>query len=717
MPDLIPNIHIPRSYCRDFRAAVEREWHVTNGLGGYATGTLCGALTRKYHGLLIAALQPPLGRTLLATKLDETARVAGRAFKLYANVWKGGAVENDASLYLRRFDVRLGIPTWRFEFGGCRLQKRIWMEPGRNATFVHYELAPDAAPCELDLRLLVNYRDHHANTPAESIAFQTVMGAGRIEMAAGTAPARLVVAINPAAARRFAALVAGTWHRDFHLEIEQERGYDFLDNNFHAADLRVELLPGRAVELLLTTAADEPHVAFEGALSRREAHARGLLRAAERFRQPEPEPASAGHSGDHAARSNPPRNGRAAVADSAEIDDCLPMDALVAGGASALNDLPIAQLVLAADQFIAARPTPSEPDGHTIIAGFPWFSDWGRDTMISLPGLTLMTGRPELARQILRTWVQYVDRGMIPNRFPDEGGEIEYHTGDATLWYLWAIEQYVRHTGDLDTLRVLLPAVEEIIAWHRRGTRHNIRVDADGLLSAGEEGVNLTWMDAKVHGRVITPRIGKAVELSALWYSGLLGAAELLERVDRDGAEYRALAEQTRASFVKFWNPEAGCLLDVLDGPYGRDPAIRPNQIFAVSLPRSPLTADQQRSVVAVCERELLTWRGLRSLSPDHRDYRPYYRGELIARDEAYHQGTAWGWLLGPFVLAHYRVHSNRAAARAFLRPMLAELGSFGVGSLAEVFDATEPFLGKGCFAQAWSVAETLRAWRVTQGV
>jgi predicted glycogen debranching enzyme len=293
--------------------------------------------------------------------------------------------------------------------------------------------------------------------------------------------------------------------------------------------------------------------------------------------------------------------------------------------------------------------------------------------MIALPGLTLVTGRFDLARRILRTWARYVDRGMIPNRFPDEGGAPEYHTADATLWYLWAVDQYARFTGDLGTLAELFPVLREIIAWHRRGTRHNIHIGEDGLVYAGERGLNLTWMDAKIGDRVITPRIGKPIELSALWYDGLRNLARLAPLVGVDGDEYTALADATQASFARFWNPKRSACFDVLDGLDGADDRLRANQIIAVALEHSALTANQQRAVVDACERELLAWYAVRTLAPGEPGYRGQYAGGPVQRDEAYHEGTAWGWLLGALAIAHFRVHGDAAAARGLLEPALGQ--------------------------------------------
>jgi predicted glycogen debranching enzyme len=372
----------------------------------------------------------------------------------------------------------------------------------------------------------------------------------------------------------------------------------------------------------------------------------------------------------------------------------------------------IKHLVLAADQFIVRRPLQQDPEAMSVIAGYHWFGDWGRDTMISFPGLTITTGRHDLGKRILSTFARFVDRGMLPNWFPDRGEEPEYNTVDATLWYFQAIRALHAATNDDGLLKDLFPVLEDIVRWHRQGTRYGIVEDpADGLLRAGEAGVQLTWMDARVGDRVITPRMGKPVEINALWYNALRAMGEFARRLGQASDAWDAAASRAGASFERFWCARAGYCYDVIDSPGGDDDSLRPNQIFAVSLPDSPLSPERQRAVVDACGRHLLTSYGLRSLGPGHRDYCVSCTGGPAERDGAYHQGTVWGWLAGPFALAHLRVHGDAAAARALLAPMAHHLGDFGIGSIAEIFDAEPPFAPRGCVAQAWSVSETLRAW------
>jgi predicted glycogen debranching enzyme len=655
-------------------AALEREWLVTNGLGGFAAGTVAGALTRRYHGLLIAALQPPVGRRLLVVKLDETARAAGQEFPLYTNIWPSGVEQPAGCRYLRRFDCLDGIPTWTFELEAACLVKQLWMEPGQNVTFLRYELDPAAPPLTLSCRLLVNDRYYHYLVAHGEHEFQAQFTGADLEITPPESRVPIHVRCTGASGGESKWYADYVWCRGFDLPVEASRGQDHVEDHLAIARCEVTLFPGRAVTFRfaagISAAPDE-----QRALERHRRHTRARL-------------------DEWAARWH-------GLVDTAAT--------------------PLAPLVLAADQFIVARRSPQEPDGHTVIAGYPWFTDWGRDTMVALPGLTLVTGRFGVARQILRTWARYVEQGLIPNRFPDEGDPgaagLEYNTADAALWYLWAIDQYVRTTGDVATLAELFPVMKDIVAWHRRGTRHNIRVGDDGLVQAGETGLNLTWMDAKIGTRVITPRMGKPIELSALWYDGLCNLARLADLLGEPDAEYVRLAEVTRASFQRFWDARAGRCYDVLDGPDGDDPKVRPNQIFAASLSHSPLVRNQRAAVVQTCERKLLTWYGLRSLASGERDYHRRYVGGPVQRDEAYHQGTVWGWLLGPFVLAHYRLYHDAARARRLLAPLIGQMWLGSLGTLAEIFDADEPHRARGCFAQAWTVAETLRAWWVTQQI
>ena len=680
-----------REICSDLAIAEQREWLVTNGIGGYASGTIAGLLTRRYHGLLVAALKPPLGRTLLVAKLDEIVLYNENRYDLATNRWASGAIEPRGYRFVESFRLEGTTPVWTLAFGDALLEKRVWMQSRVNTTYVRYTLMQASLPAKLSLKALVNYRDFHSNTVANGWHMET----GRI--------ARGVFVRAFAEATPFYLLsdrgefeLHEEWYRGFDLAVERYRGLGVRDDHLHAAGLEIELEPGESLLFAASTTPD-PLLDGETALTMRRAYEQQVLESScERQMQ-------AGDSADSidvAPENNPP------------------------------SDRPpwFEQLVLAADGFIVDRPTIVEPEGKTVIAGYPWFGDWGRDTTISLPGLTLATGRPEIARIIVRTFARYLDRGMLPNLFPEVGEQPEYNTVDAILWYYEAIRAYYENTGDEDLLREVWPALAEVIDWHRRGTRYNIHLDSDGLIYAGEAGVQLTWMDAKVGDWVVTPRIGKPIEISALWYNALRGMEQFARVLDRPTQEYRALAQQTLKGFQRFWNAEKGYCYDVLDGPDGDDDALRPNQIFAVSLPfahgmtvgegggsegLSLLERAKQRAIVDTCGRTLLTSHGLRSLTTDHPQYVGTYGGGPLQRDGAYHQGTTWGWLLGPYIQAHFHVYGDTDRAKTLLEPMVQHLHGGCIGNLGEIFDGDPPMTPRGCFAQAWTVAEVLRIWRL----
>ena len=653
-----------RDICGRLSTAESREWLCTNGLGAFASGTVAGLLTRRYHGLLVAALQPPLGRTLLVAKLDDTVEYDGLRRPLCTNRWADGAVDPHGYREIERFRLDGTTPVWTLACADILLEKRVWMEPGANTTYVQYRLLRARGPIKLEMKALVNYREYHATT--RGIGWQ---------MRGEPVPEGLrVVAYE--GARPFVLLAEGAevepahdWYYGFDLAAERERGLDSREDHLHAGTFRATLSPGAALTIVVS-AETAPSLDGDAAWDRRRRYEDDLLA---RWRKAHP-----------VAKQAPGW---------------------------------IEQLVLAADQFVVQRPLLDDPDGMSVIAGYHWFGDWGRDTMISLPGLLLATGRPEVAKRILTTFARFVDRGMLPNRFPDAGEVPEYNTVDAALWYVEAIRAYHQATGDDALLTQLFPVLEEIVRWHRTGTRYGIAVDpADGLLRSGEPGVQLTWMDAKIGDWVVTPRTGKAVEINALWYNALCAMAFFARRLRRPPDEWESMAAHVKSGFARFWNERAGYCYDVLDGPDGNDDALRPNQILAVSLSESPLSPEQQREVVDACARYLLTSFGLRSLAPGYLRYQGRYVGGPRERDAAYHQGPAWGWLLGPFVMAYLRAYGDPATALAFLEPMAHHLADYGVGSIAEIFDGDPPFTPRGCIAQAWSVAEILRAWMEIAG-
>ncbi len=650
-------IDFARDLCANTAVSLRREWLVTNGTGSFASGTVAGPLTRRYHGLLVAALKPPLGRTLLVARLDETARYDGRAYPLAANAWAGGVTDPTGFVYLDRFRLEGTTPVWTYACADALLEKRVWMEPGADVTYVRYDLVRAAAPLALTLKALVNYRDYHGATHAGDWRMQIdpVAGGLRVRAFEGAVPFYLL-------SDQAQATPHHDWYRNFHLSVEAYRGLDATEDHLHAGTFEATLAPGASWTLALSTH-EQPDLDGDVAYARRRGYEADLTTRA-RLAEAPPE---------------------------------------------------IRHLVLAADQFVVRRATPEDADGRSVIAGYPWFGDWGRDTMIALPGLTLTTGRPAVAAGILRTFARFVDQGMLPNRFPDAGEAPEYNTVDATLWYVEAVRAYHEATDDDALLRALFPVLQAVVEGHRRGTRYRIHADPDdGLLYAGEAGVQLTWMDAKVGDWVVTPRIGKPVEVNALWYHALRSMAAFARVLGEPDDAFEGLAERARAGFERFWNPAHGYCYDVLDGPDGDDASLRPNQLLAISLLHSPLSAERQRAVVEVCARRLLTPHGLRSLSPDDPAFVGRYGGDPRQRDGAYHQGTVWSWLIGPFVTAHLRVFADRALARSFLAPLLRHLCDHGLGNVSEIFDGEAPFTPRGCVAQAWGVAEVLRAWQQT---
>lgn len=647
-------MHFGRVICGDAELASRREWLVTNGLGGYAGGTISGALTRHYHALLIAALKPPLGRTVTLVKLNETVTYDGVRDPLYTDALAEGVFSPNGYKHIESFRLEGTTPVWVFAVGDAQLEKRVWMEQGANTTYIRYTLLRGSLPINLDIAAVCCYRDHHngiTHDALPNVRVDAIERGVRIVPSADGVP-YVLLSDRATVTRRL------TWFSGYEKVIEIERGTQTDDENFFAGNFRAALQVGQSVTVVASTEAS-PDLDSDAAWARCQAYEARLL--------------------------------------------------MQSGLASAPQ--PIPHLALSADQFIITRD-----GGHSMLAGFPWFSDWGRDTMIALKGLTLAVGRPEIAASILRTFARYVDQGMLPNRFPDEGDAPEYNTVDATLWYFEAIRAYHEETGDAVLLRDLFDMLDDIIAWHVRGTRYGIGVDpADGLLRSGEVGVQLTWMDVRIDDWVVTPRTGKAVEINTLWYNALMSMADFARALNRPHEIYTAHAERVRVGFQRFW--AQGYLHDVLDTPDGTtDSTLRPNQIFAVSLhhTRDLLTDTQRRAVVDTVGRVLLTSHGLRSLDPRHADYIGFYNGDRFKRDSAYHQGTVWAWLIGAFVEAHLKVYGNKALARSFIQPLLDTLDADCIGQLCEIFNGDAPFEGMGAYAQAWSVAEVLRAWRLT---
>ncbi len=639
-------LRIDRTICRDLTAALSREWLVTNGLGGFASGTVAGVNTRRYHGLLVAALKPPVQRMVLLAALEEWLRIPGREPQsLSAQEYWDGTVFPNGYQQLDGMELEGMLPCFRWVIDDRVIEKRVWMEHRENRTVIRYRLL-DGPPVTLQLRPLFAHRDYH----------QHRHGPGGFDMAETTG-GWIIDAENVRS--HFLVQRAGEAHSrpDWYWRVlhraERDRGLDAEEDLFTPGVVEMSLDPGTDATVVVGTEPLPPGwdaMASLGYAQRRQA---------------------------------------------AFIDPAIATP--LAG-----------QLTTAADQFRVARGRDAE---RTIIAGYHWFSDWGRDSMISLRGLATRPGTLWEARAVLDTNLRYLDQGMIPNRFPDGGEAPEYNTMDATLWMFQALAAYLRASGDWRFIADRLDALAGIVDWHVRGTRHNIRMDErDGLLAGGEEGYALTWMDARVQEWVVTPRIGKPIEINALWYNALRLMGDWCERAGQPAGRYRAMAAQTFESAQRrYWFVEGGYAYDVLDGPGGDDPSLRPNQVIALALIYPLLEGERARAALDVVTRKLLTPYGLRTLSPDDPRYQPVYRGDQRARDAAYHMGLVWPWLLGPYLDAHRRLYPDDDAVARLLEPFVAHLSEAGLGTISEIFEPEPPYRPVGCIAQAWSVAEVLR--------
>lgn len=649
-----------------------REWLVTNGIGGYACGTVAGVVTRRYHGLLVASLPGALGRVLTLAHVSEQIRLPDGKNIRFSGEERTGRLTVHGADYLTEFRLETGLPVWRYEIDGIVLEKSVLLPHEQNTVHVTYRLIGGATTVRVKLLPSFSFRPHDApvSTPLPD-RFQFTASQECYELTAGSGLPTVRMTLH---GERVAFTHEPQKLTQLLYRLEESRGYDSKGDLWSPGYFRVDLAQGRDAKLVASTEAWETVEAI---------------------------------SVEAAARAESERRTRLLV------QSCVTDHAAMAG-----------ELVLAADQFVvrpagrpddAARVRAAGGEVRTIIAGYHWFTDWGRDTMISLEGLALITGRQVDAGYILTTFAHYIRDGLVPNLFPEGQHEGLYHTADATLWFFHALSRYVAYTGDHATLAILLPKLREIIDHHLRGTRFGIGVDlADGLLCQGAEGYQLTWMDAKVGDWVVTPRRGKAVEINALWYNAL----RLTERwvAQQEGepaaAEIGRWAALAEASFnQRFWSAANGYLYDVVDGPNGDDPSCRPNQILSFALDYPALDQAYWRPVLEVVQERLLTPVGLRTLAPGHPDYKPRYDGDLWARDAAYHQGTVWAWLIGPFIDAWLRVHpGSQREARGFLEGFEAHLAEACIGTISEVFDAEPPFTPRGCVAQAWSVAEVLRA-------
>jgi len=660
---------------RDLPTLVEHEWLVTNGMGGYSSSTVAGIITRRYHGLLVAALSNPLGRMVMLNALLESVEDSKGKRALLS--LEPGASSGTPAATLTEFRLDAGVPLWRYAVERASIEKRVFMPHRQNTVIVLYRVTGDEA-VTLHLTPAVHFRRYEAPV-SEALHEHYVCAAESYGLRVSAAD---VPPLHLAIEGTYQFIESPRRIEQIGYPVEEARGYAFHGSLWSPGTFALRIEPGHSVALVGST--EDPAVL--------QTMTAGEALAAESERKQRM------------------------------------LEAVPAAG----KDPAVAQLVLAADQFLirpvgrvrdSVRATAVGDEVRTVIAGYHWFTDWGRDTMVSLEGLTLATGRQREAGFILRTFAQYVRDGLIPNLFPDGSDQGLYHTADATLWFFHALERFAESTGSWSLIEQLLPILRDIVEAHLAGTRFGIGVDpADGLLRQGADGYQLTWMDAKVDGWVVTPRRGKAVEINALWYNTL----SLLSRWEHDlGEETRArkygdAASRARESFnERFWYADGGYLYDVIDGPggVGNDTACRPNQVLAISLPNPVLEKERWDPVLRIVQERLLTPVGLRSLAPGHPDFKPRYFGDLRTRDSAYHQGTVWAWLIGPWIDAWLKVHpDDKEGARRFLDGLIAHLPEFGVGSIAEIFDAEPPYTPRGCIAQAWSVAETLRCLLKTAG-
>lgn len=670
----------------------QREFLVTNGLGSYSSQNIWGANTRRYHGLLVAALQPPVCRTVMFSRIDEVITVGDVDTSLATNYWKSGAISPQGYEALSAF-YPLPVPTWIYAVEGGCLIKQIAMMPEKQQVAVGYTWhgiparrhASEARSAEwyepsarLRLDLLVNYRDFHSSTTgSDAWQFEQHQEGDVVRMRAFPEARELNLCFD-----RGTYTPRSDWYRDYYWPRENERGLQDCEDCFHIGVVDVELLSGQSVTIF--GAIDDV-----------------LLR---------------------------------------NIDDVVKISwahkRLILSSAGATT-FPVQHqlLTLAADDFVVRRQSTRS---NSIIAGYHWFSDWGRDSMISLPGLALSTGRPKVARSVLETFGAYLSEGMLPNFFPDSGQTPQYNTADATFWWASALLRYYRETTDMQFIREQLPLLESVVEWHQTGTRHGLKMDPDdGLISGGDSQVQLTWMDAKVGDFVVTPRSGKAVEINALWYNFLktieflfcasasAGLHEMppakpgLVGGSRKSEYYAEIAELVKNNFTRFWNDKTGCFYDYISDEGVPDPSIRPNQLLAASLTFPVATREQARSMLDIVENELLTPMGLRTLSPHDCVYKGTYgdgkaQANQYDRDITYHQGTVWPWLFGPWVDCRIFAYGNDSANRALiadrLKPIISHIEGEGcIGSISEIFDGDAPHTARGCVSQAWSVAELLR--------
>lgn len=682
-------IEFDKEICQDFKESSNREWLEANGLGGFASGTISGANSRRYHGLLVAAIKPPVLRMVLVNQYEETIKDADSAWNLSTHIfWNPqdeaqgkGAVILDGYRWIEKFKL-YPFPTWIFESEAWKIEKTVFMVYGQNTTVTLYRLLQSTAgTLQLKIRPLLTGRDfHHFHLENKKLNAIPKTQNGKISFYPYTGVPCFSLHHNGNFEPSF------HWYKHFYYPIEAERGEDSREDCWSPGEILYELTPDLPAYLI---ASAEPKVYCE---------VDSLLSAEKKRRESSTKikGKKSGTEGIYPVREK-----------SLQAAEAVRHNSWRTAFSNALYSL-----MRSADQLIVAR----DKKLKSVIAGYPWFADWGRDTFISIFGLCYATGKDAIAKGILTAFAKYVNQGMIPNYFPDSGEKPLYNSVDASLWYLYAVRQYWKESDDLRFIReTVWEKCLEIIHFYRSGTRYKIHLDNDGLISAGTPGIQLTWMDAKVGDWVVTPRIGKPVEIQALWYNALNCMAELAHalRDPKQAEEFRGLARWCKNSFNRiFWYERGGYCYDLVQGAQ-KDSALRPNQIFAISLPFELLEKSRAKSVLEVIDKYLLTPYGLRSLSPLHPQYQGRYVGNLKKRDGAYHQGTVWSWLMGPYITAtlktfRYSAHAKEQC-RKQIEPLLAHLSETGLGSISEIFDGDPPHYPRGCISQAWSAAEMLR--------
>ncbi|MDQ3015313.1 MAG: glycogen debranching enzyme N-terminal domain-containing protein [Bacteroidota bacterium] len=632
----------------DFESVSSREWIVTNGIGGYASSSICGANTRRYHGLLVAAFNPPTDRRVLVSGIEEKIKIENQEIFISSNQYPG-AIHPEGYKYLTHF-TRSPLPKTYYSAPQFAINRSVFMVYGSNTSVVEYENTGINA-FTLNLTPLFSRRDYHHLThespELEFIHKNNTPGKLKIIAHQGSSPLYMYFDDGEFKPRE-------DWYRDREYQREAERGLDFHEDVKCIGEINFTVQPGEKKYLVFSIEESIPD----------------------------------------------------GTPDTWRTFEELRLKELCTKGPGFLKDL-----ITSGDQFLVWRLSSRS---YSIIAGYHWFTDWGRDTMIAMRGLVIATGKKQIAESIFRTFIKYLDQGMIPNRFPDLGEEPEYNTLDATLWMFVALYEYAEKFNDYNFIDEIFPSLTLILEHHIKGTRYDIHVTSQGLLSGGQEKTQLTWMDAKVDDHVVTPRQGCAVEINALWYNALMIYVHLGEELKQPVTAIRERAQLTKGFFRHYFINASGYLNDVLIPGQYTDDAIRPNQIYAVSLPFSPLLENECETVLKTVEDHLYTDYGLRSLAPSHAEFKPVYRGDQWERDHAYHQGTVWAYLWGEYMLAYLKVHGYSVEAKAYVmeRTKVLEHHFYhedGIHAISEIFDGGKPGQGKGCIQQAWSVGMLLK--------